>query len=99
MYLDAAAAAGFKAKYFVIIAVESEARICVGGCPTHGVSIYALSPATIDQGAREISDLLAIWAFCEDTNTWATFNEAVQDINLPPWRMKRIEEERDGNQQ
>jgi exodeoxyribonuclease VIII len=92
-YLQALTANGTPKRHFVIIAVESEAKIARNGKPTHAIGVYVLDSMAIEIGTKELSPLLATWKRCETSGEWPAYPEKIQDISLPGWVLKREEKQ------
>lgn len=70
---------------FIHIAVEPE--------PPHGVAIYELDEAALQQGRDEIRLALAQYADCLRDDVWPGYPVAVQPIDLPKWAQRLSLEE------
>lgn len=84
-YLDGAEAAGIKLDHYAIIAVESDAP--------YSVAVYRLLDDVIELGRREYRALLGLYAACKSANVWPGYPEQIQDIGIPGWAKKRINED------
>jgi hypothetical protein len=82
-YLDGLAALGQPMKHFVFIAVESD--------PPHAVAVYRLDPDAIEAGRKINNSLMAVYRQCLKSGEWPAYSPMVQDIGLPAWLQRRIE--------
>lgn len=85
LYLEGAEANGIKAEHFVNVCVEKERPFAV--------AIYRIDEASLARGATQLKRLKASYAECLATNTWPGFSPDVEDIGLPDWSARRIDEE------
>jgi len=77
MYLDGWAALGKPYQHFLIISIEKE--------PPHGIALYRLSNAFIEQGRKELRQLLTTYADCEKSDKWPSYPATVTELNPPKW--------------
>ena len=68
---------------FVFIAVEKE--------PPYAVSVFDLARQAINAGRGEYIRLLQLYMECEAQGEWPAYNPDVQEINLPPYALKKGE--------
>lgn len=83
-YLAGARACGMDAKHFVIVAVEA--------FPPYAIAVYRLLDAVVGWGEEERRKLLTTWAACEKSGEWPGYPCEIQDLSLPPWATREIEE-------
>lgn len=84
-YIDACRALGIEIDHYAIIALEKTAP--------YGLMVYRLKDEVIDLGRRENESLLTLWKECEESDFWPSYPEETQDIGLPAWAQRRIEED------
>lgn len=84
-YIDGMRALGFPVEHYTIIACEKTAP--------YAVAVYRLLEDTIRLGREENRQLLQLYAACKQAKTWPGYPNAVQDIGVPAWAKKQIEEE------
>lgn len=84
-YIDACRALGIDIEHYAIIAIEKE--------PPFGLMVYRLTNPVIDLGRRENESLLTLWRDCAEADIWPSYPAQIQDIGLPAWAEKRIEED------
>lgn len=84
MYTDGyGIAANASVEAFVFGAVEVEWP--------HAATAIMLDQASIDQGRREVADLLRIYAKCLATNKWPSYSDSIVQVSLPRWAFDRDE--------
>ncbi len=83
-YLRGAQALGIPAEHFVIIAVEKE--------PPYAVGVYRLTEGAIDAGEQQLVALLQRYAECMSAGTFPGYPDRVEDIALPDWGWKVIDD-------
>lgn len=69
---------------FVHVVVEKRAP--------YAVSIYSLDDASLDMARQEIARLLKLYAECEQSGTWPSYPEEIQNVTLPFWMMEVSDE-------
>lgn len=86
MYLNGLGEMSFVPGYehFCIVAVESAAPFAV--------AVYRLQDDVIDAGREEVSRLLKVWAECERTGEWPGYDWRFQDVSLPDYAWKQLEQ-------
>lgn len=84
-YLDGGTAAALHAAHFVNIAVEKE--------PPYAVAVYRPLESAIDAGREQLRPALRLYAECERTQLWPAYSDDVQDIALPDWSWKQIDQQ------
>lgn len=84
-YLMGAEARKLPARHFVILAVEKE--------PPYAVAVYRLTEGAIDAGQEQIRPLLAKYAECMAKNDWPGYPDEVQDIAIPDWAWRVVDDE------
>lgn len=52
---------------------------------------YVLDDESRDQGQEEVTELLALYASCQRTNTWPAFGAGYQLTSLPAWAKRSTE--------
>lgn len=87
-YLDGAFANGLEVAHYIWIAVEKK--------PPYGVGIYRADAGMLAAGKASIELLLKRYARCVERDEWPCYTPEVVDIGLPPWALKRIEDETRG---
>lgn len=85
MYLDACKALGAPRDHFAFVVVEKTAP--------YAVAVYRLKDDVIELGRRENAALLSLYAQCLSTDTWPGYPAGVQDIGIPAWAAKQIQED------
>lgn len=85
MYLDGNAALGCKYDDYTFIAVESEAPFAL--------AVYRLSDEVIELGRKENAALMHLYAICETDDEWLGYPDMIQDISIPAWAKRQIEED------
>jgi hypothetical protein len=83
-YLRGAQAVGIPAEHFVIIAVEKT--------PPYAVGVYRLTEGAIDAGEQQLAPLLRRYAECMSTGIYPGYPDRVEDIALPDWGWKVVDE-------
>jgi hypothetical protein len=83
-YLDGMAAIGKPRAHFVIIAVEKSGP--------YSAALYRLKDEVIELGRRENRELLNLWKRCEESENWPGYPDKIQDIGIPAWAKRQIEE-------
>lgn len=84
-YLDALRHNGEVATHFVFIAVEKE--------PPYAIGIYRLTDEAIRLSRQENEALLRTYAECMKTNDWPGYTNGIEDISLPDYILKDMEDE------
>jgi hypothetical protein len=84
LYLAGSEALDLPARHFALIAVEKE--------PPYAVAVYRLTAPAVDAGRFQLRSLLQRYAICVDRNQWPAYDDRVQDISLPDWAWKQIED-------
>lgn len=84
-YLEGAAVLDLPVRHFVNIAVEKE--------PPYAVGLYRLREDAILAGANQLRPLKLLYARCLETGKWPAYSEDVEDIALPEWAARRIDED------
>ncbi|MFA4972930.1 MAG: PD-(D/E)XK nuclease-like domain-containing protein [bacterium] len=69
---------------FVIIAVEP--------FPPYAIQVFRLLDPVVGWGEEERRKLLEKWAACEASGIWPGYPDDIQDLSLPPWATREIEE-------
>lgn len=87
-YLDGAFANGIEATHYVWIAVEKK--------PPYAIGIYRADSGVLAAGKASVERLLKRYAKCVERDEWPAYPAEVIDIGLPPWALKRIEDETRG---
>lgn len=72
--------------YPIIIAIEKD--------PPFAVAVYRIMEEAIEVGDEEIDRLLPVYRECASNGHWPAYSESFQDITLPPWSWKTLEDER-----
>jgi exodeoxyribonuclease VIII len=85
LYLDGARVLGLEAAHFVFAALEKEAP--------YAVATYRLLESAIEAGAEQLVRRLNVYDECMQSNVWPAYPDEVQDIALPDYAWKMIEEE------
>lgn len=85
LYVDGLRKLGLTVEHYTIIAVEKSAP--------HGVAVYRLLEDTLRLGRELNRGLISLYAACVRTNQWPAYPAAVQDIGIPTWAKRQIEEE------
>lgn len=85
MYLDGATAVGIEAADFVQIVVEKS--------PPHCVAVYRISDGAVQAGRQQIIPLMAYYAKCLESGDWPGYSDEIQEISLPPWAWRQLEQE------
>lgn len=83
-YVNGAMTLGVDVEHYAIIAVEKE--------PPYGVAIYRIRDDAIIAGQDELKPLLEQYAECKETGEWPCYPMEVQDISLPPYAWRQIDE-------
>lgn len=83
-YLDNAAMAGLGDRIFCLIAVETEAPYCA--------VVYQIPDEVIDYGRRIYEADLQRYRNCLKDNEWPGYFKGIQEVWLPPWAMKQLEQ-------
>lgn len=84
-YLDALRHNGEVAQHFVFIAVEKE--------PPYAIGVYRLTDETIQLSRAENQALLRKYAECMKTDHWPGYTNGIEDISLPDYILKDMEDE------
>lgn len=84
-YLDGASVLHLDADHFVFVAVEKE--------PPYAVATYRLTEGALDAGREQLRPLLQRYAECSLLGTWPAYADDIQDIALPDWAWRQIEDE------
>lgn len=84
-YLDGWRAHGFEFRHYCIIAVEKTPPYCI--------AVYRLTEDAIALGRRENSVLLKRYKECVISGSWPGYPEIIQDISIPAYGVKQIEED------
>lgn len=84
-YLDGCKALGEFYEDYTIIAVEKEAPFAL--------AVYRLKDDVIELGRKENAALMQLYATCERSGNWPGYPDLVQDIGLPAWAKRQIEED------
>lgn len=82
-YLRGAKANGLNVTHYAILAVEKDAP--------NGVNVFSLSDAAIDQGNRELDDLLKQVKEYQDNSIIPGYSQNVIAADLPEWAWRKIE--------
>lgn len=82
-YLDGlnAEAGHTKFNHFVFVAVETE--------PPYGVGVYFTPKPAMELGRDEYIANLRTYVECKSTNTWPSYTEVVEALQIPAWAYKR----------
>ena len=83
MYLRGARACGLKVQHYSILAVEKS--------PPYGVNVFSLCDEAIQQGDRELDDLLKQYKLHLETGEIPGYSQRVIDADLPDWAWRRLE--------
>lgn len=84
MYRRACEAHGLEVAHLVYVAVESAAPYAVKG--------YRLADDAAQLGDVELDGLLHQWYECQATGIWPGYGDRIEDITLPAWVWREIEE-------
>jgi len=83
-YLAGLRASGFSTiEDFAFLAVEKSLPCAVGA--------YRLRPDQIDAAMVELRPLYRTYAACERSGVWPAYHSMFQDIALPDWKLRQIE--------
>lgn len=85
MYLDGCAALGRQIEDYIFVAVEKEAP--------YALAVYRLSDDIIALGRKENAALMQLYATCQRSNEWLGYPDLIQDIGIPAWAKRQIEED------
>lgn len=88
MYLDGAFANGIEVTHYVWLALEKK--------PPYAWRMYRADAGMLAAGKASLELLMKRYAKCVERNEWPGYPEEVVDIGLPPWALKRIEDETRG---
>lgn len=83
MYLRACKAAGLDIQHYSIVAVEKE--------PPFGCNVFSLAVEALEQGERELQDLMKCVRLWQSTGHVPGYAEHVISASLPEWAWRRIE--------
>ena len=83
-YLNGAQANHLAVRHYTIIACESE--------PPFGVGVYRMQPEVITMGEKENEQLLRQFEQCERSGNWPAYEDGVNDIGIPEWGWRQLEE-------
>lgn len=83
MYLRGCRAAGIDVKHYSIVAVEKEAPF--------GINVFSLGEDALEQGERELVDLMKQVKLWKDTGIVPGYYQNVIAASLPEWAWRRIE--------
>lgn len=83
-YLRGLGALDLDYEHFLIVAVEKQAPF--------PVAVYRLRDDVIEAGVEEIRGLLKQWAECERTGIWPAYSDLIEDIGLPAWGWRELEQ-------
>jgi hypothetical protein len=81
-YQDGLKEVGIEINSFVFIACEKSAP--------YGVATYRLMDEAIQAGREEYMRDLAIYAECERTGRWHSYDSEFQDISLSKWKIREL---------
>lgn len=84
MYLDGMAAVGLPCKHFVLLPVEKS--------PPFACAAYRVMDDVVQAGREHVRELMQQYAACLDTGHWPGYSDVVEDIDLPTWDWKKLEE-------
>lgn len=87
-YLDGAFANGIEVAHYVWIAVEKK--------PPYGTAIYMANAGMLAAGKASVELLMKRYARCVQRDEWPGYPEEVVEVGLPPWALKKIEDETRG---
>ena len=85
MYMRGARAVKLPAQHYVIMAVEKNAPWEAG--------VFRLTEGALDAGEQLSVALLRKYAHCQHTGVWPGYADVVEDISLPDWAWRKVDEE------
>jgi hypothetical protein len=56
--------------------------------PPYGIKVFEFTPAAIGDAQEEVHEALQLWKRCRETDTWPTYPDDVEWIDLPPWTLR-----------
>lgn len=83
-YLAGLNASGIQVESAVLIAVEPE--------PPYAVAVYRLQDDVMACAHEEVIGLLRTYRKCRESGVWPAYPEQVQDISIPRWAMRELEQ-------
>ena len=83
-YREGALAVGLPAAHVVILAIEKER-------PWESV-LYRVTEGALDAGQQMGEELLRVYGVCYETKSWGGYPDVVQEVALPDWAWKQIDE-------
>lgn len=63
--------------------------VCVEKKPPYAVAVYAAAPEMIEAGWKQAQRDLETLAVCRSTDSWPSYSDQIETINLPPWMRPR----------
>lgn len=61
---------------------------CIETKPPFGIRVFQFTPAALDDANEEISEAIALWQRCRETDVWPAYPDDVEWIDIPPWKLK-----------
>lgn len=69
-------------EHFVVIAIEKK--------PPHLCAAYRMDPTVVMAGWDELQEPLRQYAEAKDSDTWSGYSDQIEDVQLPPWKMRNL---------
>ena len=84
-YMRAARQVGLPAQHYALLPIEKE--------PPYEACVYRLTEGALDAGEEIAMALLGKLALCQHTGTWPGYEDRVEDIALPDWAWRKMDDE------
>lgn len=84
MYLEGMAAVGMECDHFVLLPVEKS--------PPYACAAYRVLNDVVQAGREHVRALMKQYATCVDQGVWPAYSDVVEDIDLPTYDWRRLEE-------
>lgn len=84
LYVRVAEQLGMRDPAFVFLVVETEYP--------HGVGLFHLGREWIDMYSPAVDQAMGLWAQCSRAEEWVSYPDVVQQVGIPAWALKGLEE-------
>jgi PDDEXK-like domain of unknown function (DUF3799) len=56
--------------------------------PPYGIKVFEFTPVAIEDAYHEVAEAIALWKQCRETDTWPSYPDDVEWIDIPPWKLR-----------